>query len=81
MNDLKINIDVKIKLRNLNDTYWTIADPTFNYNVNNYKENFEAETYIDYDDNCLIGATGFYEIFNIVNAQPLYIHYTAKSNK
>jgi len=78
MNDLKINIDVKIKLRNLNDAYWTIADPTLNYSINNYKENFEIETYIDYDDNCLIGATGFNEIgatgfneiFNIVNAQP-----------
>ena len=70
MNDLKINIDVKIKLRNLNDAYWSIPDPTLNYSINNYKENFEIETYIDYDDNCLIGATGFYEIFNIVNAQP-----------
>lgn len=70
MNDLKINIDVKIKLRNLDDAYWTIADPTLNYNINNYKENFEIETYIDYDDNYLVGETGFYEIFNIVNAQP-----------
>ena len=70
MNDLKINIDVKIKLRNLNDAYWTIADPTLNYSINNYKENFEIETYINYDDEYLCGATGFYEIFNIVNAQP-----------
>lgn len=81
MNDLKINIDVKIKLRNLDDAYWTIADPTLNYSINNYKENFEIKTYIDYNDNCLIGATGFneigstgfYEIFNIVNAQPFII--------
>lgn len=70
MNDLKININVKIKLRNLDDAYWTIADPTLNYSINNYKENFEIETYIDYDNNYLVGATGFYEIYNIVNAQP-----------
>ena len=71
MNDLKINIDVKIKLRNLNDAYWTIADPTLNYSINNYKENFEIETYIDYDDEYLCGATNFYEIANVINGQPL----------
>lgn len=70
MNDLKINIDVKIKLRNLNDAYWTIADPTLNYSINNYKENFEIETYINYDDEYLCGATNFYEIANVINAQP-----------
>lgn len=71
MNDLKINIDISIKLRNFDDTYWTVSDPTLNYNINNYNENFEIETYIDYDDNCLIGATGFNEIANVINAQPL----------
>lgn len=71
MNDLKINIDVKIKLRNLDDAYWTIADPTLNYSINNYKENFEIETYIDYDNEYLCGATNFYEIANVINGQPL----------
>lgn len=71
MNDLKINIDVKIQLRNLDDTYWTIPDPTFNYNINNYKENFETEVYIKYDDEYLVGATNFYEIANVINGQPL----------
>lgn len=70
MNNLKINIDIKIKLRNRDDAYWTIADPTLNYSINNYKENFEIEAYIDYDDNCLVGTTGFYEIANIINSQP-----------
>lgn len=36
MNKLKTNIDIEIKLRNIDDIYWTIPDPTFNYNVNNY---------------------------------------------
>lgn len=71
MNDLKINIDVKIKLRNLNDAYWTIADPTLNYSINNYKGEFEIETYINYDDEYLCGATNFYEIANVINEQPL----------
>ena len=70
MNDLKINIDVKIKLRTLDDAYWSVPDPTLNYNINNYKGEFETEVYIKYDDECLLGATNFYEIFNIVNAQP-----------
>lgn len=57
MNDLKINIDVKIKLRTLDDAYWSVHDPTLNYNINNYKENSEIETYINYDDEYLCGAT------------------------
>lgn len=71
MNDLKINIDVKIKLRNLDDAYWSVPDPTLNYSINNYKENFEIETYINYDDEYLCGATNFYEIANVINGQPL----------
>ena len=71
MNKLKTNIDIEIKLRNIDDIYWTIPDPTFNYNVNNYKENFETESYIKYDDESLSGATYFYDIVNIIDNQPL----------
>lgn len=71
MNDLKINIDVKIKLKTLDDAYWNVPDPTLNYNINNYKENSEIETYITYDDEYLCGATNFYEIANVINGQPL----------
>lgn len=71
MNDLKINIDVKIKLRTLDDAYWSVPDPTLNYNINNYKGEFETEVYIKYDDECLLGATNFYEIANVINGQPL----------
>lgn len=62
MDNLKTNIDVKITLRNIDDIYWTIPDPTFNYNVNNYNENFETESYIKYDDESLI--TGSTDIWN-----------------
>lgn len=71
MNKLKTNIDIEIKLRNIDDIYWTIPDPTFNYNVNNYNENFETESYIKYDDESLSGATYFYDIVNIIDNQPL----------
>lgn len=71
MNKLKTNIDIEIKLRNIDDIYWTIPDPTFNYNVNNYNENFETETYIKYDDESLSGTTCFYDIVNIIDNQPL----------
>lgn len=71
MNKLKTNIDIEIKLRNIDDIYWTIPDPTFNYNVNNYKENFETESYIKYDDESLSGSTYFYDIVNIIDNQPL----------
>ena len=67
----KINLNFKITLRTLDDTYWTIPDPTFNYNVNNYKENFETEAYIKYDDERLLGTTYFYDIVNIIDNQPL----------
>jgi len=71
MDNLKTNIDIKIKLRNIDDIYWTIPDPTFNYNINNYNENFETETYIKYDDERLLGETYFYDIVNIIDNQPL----------
>lgn len=71
MDNLKTNIDVKITLRNIDDIYWTIPDPTFNYNINNYNENFETETYIKYDDEHLLGTTYFYDIVNIIDNQPL----------
>lgn len=71
MDNLKTNINIEINLRNIDDIYWTIPDPTFNYNVNNYKENFETETYIKYDDESLSGATYFYDIVNIIDNQPL----------
>lgn len=71
MDNLKTNIDIKITLRNIDDIYWSIPDPTFNYNINNYKENFETETYIKYDDERLLGATYFYDIVNIIDNQPL----------
>ena len=67
----KIKLNFKINLRTLDDTYWTIPDPTFNYNINNYKENFETESYIKYDDECLLGTTYFYDIVNIIDNQPL----------
>lgn len=67
----KIKLNFKIKLRTLDDIYWTIPDPTFNYNINNYKENFETESYIKYDDECLLGKTYFYDIVNIIDNQPL----------
>lgn len=71
MDNLKTNIDIKITLRNIDDIYWSIPDPTFNYNINNYTENFETETYIKYDDEHLLGATHFYDIVNIIDNQPL----------
>ena len=71
MDNLKINIDIKITLRNIDDIYWTIPDPTFNYNINNYNKNFETETYIKYDDEHLLGTTYFYDIVNIIDNQPL----------
>lgn len=71
MDNLKTNIDVKITLRNIDDIYWTIPDPTFNYNINNYNANFETETYIKYDDEHLLGTTYFYDIVNIIDNQPL----------
>lgn len=73
MDNLKTNIDIEIKLRNIDDIYWTIPDPTFNYNINNYNENFETETYIKYDDEHLLGTTYFYDIVNIIDNQPLII--------
>ena len=71
MDNLKTNIDIKITLRNIDDIYWTIPDPTFNYNINNYNKNFETETYIKYDDEHLLGTTYFYDIVNIIDNQPL----------
>ena len=71
MDNLKTNIDIKITLRTLDDIYWTIPDPTFNYNINNYKKNFETESYIKYDDESLSEATYFYDIVNIIDNQPL----------
>lgn len=71
MDNLKTNINIEINLRNIDDIYWTIPDPTFNYNVNTYKENFETESYIKYDDESLSGATYFYDIVNIIDNQPL----------
>lgn len=71
MDNLKTNIDIKITLRNIDDIYWTIPDPTFNYNINNYNESFETETYIKYDDEHLLGTTYFYDIVNIIDNQPL----------
>lgn len=71
MDNLKTNIDIKITLRNIDDIYWTIPDPTFNYNINNYNENFETESYIKYDDEHLLGTTYFYDIVNIIDNQPL----------
>lgn len=71
MNNLKINIDVEIELRTLDDAYWSVPDPTLNYNINNYKGEFETENYIKYDDECLLGTTNFYEIANVINGQPL----------
>lgn len=71
MDNLKTNINIEINLRNIDDIYWTIPDPTFNYNVNNYKENFETKSYIKYDDESLSGATYFYDIVNIIDNQPL----------
>lgn len=71
MNNLKVSIDIKIELRTLDDAYWSVPDPTLNYNINNYKEEFETEVYINYDDERLLGTTNFYEIANVINGQPL----------
>lgn len=71
MNDLKINIDIKIKLRDIDNADWSVSDPTFNYNINNHKGDTEIETYIDHDGDSLFGATYFYDTKAIIDAQPL----------
>ena len=71
MNDLKINIDIQIKLRDIDNADWSVSNPIFNYNINNHRGNTEIATYIDHDGDSLFGATYFSDTKTLIDAQPL----------
>lgn len=71
MNDLKINIDIKIKLRDIDNADWSVSNPIFNFNINNHRGNTEIATYIDHDGDSLFGATYFSDTKTLIDAQPL----------